>query len=290
MELVDLRVFVSVVENGGITKAANSLNRVPSSVTTRILQLEDSLGIKLFLREGKRLLITSEGRTLYEYALRILQLVREAEHQLKNTELAGLLRLGAMESTAAARLATPLARLYKNYPRIEVELITGSSRSLYEELLSNRLDVALIADAYYDQRFDYLEIFTEELLIIAPEGHRNIQSPIDIQKKVALTFKKGCAYRKRLLDWFKASGSEPERVAELSSYYAILGGISAGMGIGIIPASTLATFSDIHTLSVHKVTPPHGRSVTSLTWRKGMFSANISALQRCLAQPNKKNE
>ncbi len=65
MELSDLKIFTAVVQEGGITRATERLNRVQSNVTTRVRQLEDRLQTKLFDRQGKRLILTPAGRTLH---------------------------------------------------------------------------------------------------------------------------------------------------------------------------------------------------------------------------------
>ena len=66
MELVDLRVFTTVVEEGGIAAAARKLHRVPSSVTTRVQHLEAALGVRLFVRERQRLHLSAEGERLLD--------------------------------------------------------------------------------------------------------------------------------------------------------------------------------------------------------------------------------
>jgi len=75
MDLVDLQVFKSVVDEGGIIKAARKLHRVPSSVTTRIKQLETSMGVTLFHRDRQRLHLSPTGELLLGYAERLIQLV-----------------------------------------------------------------------------------------------------------------------------------------------------------------------------------------------------------------------
>jgi DNA-binding transcriptional LysR family regulator len=72
MDLADLRIFNTVVRAGGITRAAERLHRVQSNVTTRIRQLEQDLGVSLFIREGKRLHLTPAGHLLIDYADRLL--------------------------------------------------------------------------------------------------------------------------------------------------------------------------------------------------------------------------
>ena len=282
IEIVDLKTLIAVVEKGGVTRAAEYLHRVPSGITTRIIQLENVLGVKLFLREGRRLILTPEGQTLYGYALRVVALVEEAEKRVKSSRPGGKFRVGAMESTAAGRLSKPLSALYSKYPQLELELSTGTSRLLYEGLLADDYDVILVSDAPADARLERKEIFVEELLLIAPAGHPPIHEPADIKKKTVLAFRVGCSYRNRLNNWFKAYETEPEQVAELASYHAILGGVAAGMGIGVIPAQLLALFPDRNALTIHKLAAPFSHAVTELIWRRELLSANISAFQACL--------
>src|ERR671924_1491037 len=78
MDLADLHIFRSVVQAGGITRAAEKLNRVQSNVTTRVRQLEAELGVDLFIRNGKRLHLSPAGQLLLDYADRLLDLAREA--------------------------------------------------------------------------------------------------------------------------------------------------------------------------------------------------------------------
>ncbi|MDH3581186.1 MAG: LysR family transcriptional regulator, partial [Hyphomicrobiales bacterium] len=104
MDLSDLHIFRTVVSAGGVTRAAEKLYRVQSNVTTRVRQLEDDLGVELFIREGKRMHISPAGQILLGYANQLLDLAAEARDAVQDATPRGLLRLGAMESTAAVRL------------------------------------------------------------------------------------------------------------------------------------------------------------------------------------------
>ena len=121
MDLAALRIFKAVVEYGGINKAAAKLHRVPSNVTTRVKQLEESLGTKLFVRQSRRLALSQEGRLLLTYADRLLRLSSEAETALRNGKLRGTLRIGALESTSATRLPRILARYHRLYPDVRID-------------------------------------------------------------------------------------------------------------------------------------------------------------------------
>src|SRR3712207_2680284 len=118
---------------GGVTRAAERLHRVQSNVTTRVRQLEDELGVQLFIREGKRLHLSPAGRVLLGYADRLLDLADEARDAVQDARPRGLLRLGAMESTAAVRLPAPLTEFHRRHPEVTLELRTGNPQQLRSE-------------------------------------------------------------------------------------------------------------------------------------------------------------
>ena len=282
MDISQLKTLIALVDTGSITGAARILNRVPSAITIRLQQLEENLGTPLFLREKKSLIATPKGLLLYQYAQQIVALAQEAEHQIKSDQPCGPFRVGALESMAAARLPLPLAQLYATYPAIELELVTGIRDTLYQSLIDGALDVILIGDAPQNSLLNRTLIFDEELVIIAAKAHPEILTPSDTQNATVLVFKEGCSYRDRLLSWYQAFNKTPKRIAEVTSYHAILGGVAAGMGIAITPKSMLEIFPNTDLLSIHPLNTALGRIQIELIWRKNLASANIQALEKCL--------
>ena len=282
MDISQLKTLIALVDTGSITGAARILNRVPSAITIRLQQLEENLGTPLFLREKKSLIATPKGLLLYQYAQQIVALAQEAEHQIKSDQPCGPFRVGALESMAAARLPLPLAQLYATYPAIELELVTGIRDTLYQSLIDGALDVILIGDAPQNSLLNRTLIFDEELVIIAAKAHPEILTPSDTQNATVLVFKEGCSYRDRLLSWYQAFNKTPKRIAEVTSYHAILGGVAAGMGIAITPKSMLEIFPNTDLLSIHPLNTALGRIQIELIWRKELISANIQALEKCL--------
>jgi DNA-binding transcriptional LysR family regulator len=278
MEISDLHIFRSVVHAGGVTRAAEQLHRVQSNVTTRIRQLEQDLGVDLFIREGKRLHLSPAGTLLIDYAERLLTLAQEARDAVHDARPRGLLRLGAMESTASIRLPAPLSAYHQRYPEVKLELRTGNTRGLATELLAGEIDAALLAEPIPDAPFEKVPIFDEELAIVAAAGHAPIKSARDAEQSTVLAFEQGCPHRKRLEDWFAMHNDMPDRIIEMSSYHAMLGCAVAGMGIALLPRSVLSTFPEMKYLSVHPLPRGLDRIQVSLVWRKGARSPNVSAL------------
>jgi DNA-binding transcriptional LysR family regulator len=282
MELSDLTIFRAVVEAGGVSRAAAKLHRVQSNVTTRIRQLEEKLGIALFLREGKRMRLSPAGTILFEHAEKLLALAREAREAVHAGEPRGLLRLGAMESTAAVRLPVPLSRFCRRYPHVELELRAGNPQELTAAVLAGELDAALVAEPPRDERLEGIEVYEEVLVLVAARAVRRIRSAAEASAYTLLAFEPGCWHRRRLEDWLTAAGRLPTRIVEISSYHTLLGCVVAGMGIALIPKGVLATFPDRHLLSVHPLPAGQNTARTLLIWRKGMRSAKIAALAEIL--------
>ncbi|MGD8810883.1 MAG: LysR substrate-binding domain-containing protein, partial [Gammaproteobacteria bacterium] len=220
MDLSDLRIFTAVVEEGGITRAAERLHRVQSNVTTRIRQLEDELGVPLFIREGKRLHLAPSGELLLGYARRMLSLAEETQAALKDAVPRGVFRLGSMESTAAVRLPAPLTAYTERYPEVTLELCTGNPVQLSAAVLSGEVEAALVAEPIADAKFDWIVAFEEEPVVVAAKSHPPIKK--GAVPKTMIVFENGCPHRLRLENWYKSQGEMPERVVELGSYHAML--------------------------------------------------------------------
>ena len=187
-----------------------------SNVTTRIHQLEQDLGVSLFIRQGKRLHLTPAGHLLVDYADRLLALADDARNAVQDSSPRGLFRLGAMESTAAIRLPKTLAEFHRRYPEVTLQLRTGHSPQLASAILAGELDAAVVAEPIAEGQFEKVPAFIEKLVIVAAAGHPPIGKSSAIPRTI-IAFEQGCAYRKRLEDWYAARGAMPEHAIELNS-------------------------------------------------------------------------
>src|SRR6218665_616090 len=122
IELSELHTFGAVVQAGGINKAAIAVHGEQFSITVRVRQLEEKLGVRLFIRAGRTLQLSPGGKVLMGYAERVPDLGQQASEATRNAQPQGVLRLGAMESTAAVRLPQPLGLYHEMYPDVSLEL------------------------------------------------------------------------------------------------------------------------------------------------------------------------
>jgi DNA-binding transcriptional LysR family regulator len=278
MNFADLQVFKSVVDEGGVIKAAHKLHRVPSAVTTRIKQLEASMGVKLFHRDKQRLYLSPAGELLLGYAERLIQLSDEARDAVSGTAPRGVLRLGSLESTAASRLPTILAAFHRRYPDVRLELATGTNDVLLAQLVERKLDAAFIAEPPSTQTLEHVSVFSERLMIISDMSHAPIKRPRDAEDETIIAFPEGCAYRRVLQRWLGADSLAPFRVLEMASYHAIVACVTAGTGIALMPSSVLDTMPHARVLR-HPIAKAQADITTPLVWRRGEVSASALALR-----------
>jgi DNA-binding transcriptional LysR family regulator len=279
MDLVELQIFKTVAEQGGITRAAAALHRVQSNVTTRVKQLEERLGTKLFHRQGRKLVLSAEGRLLLDYAERLLRLSTEAQAAIRSQVLHGQFRLGALESTAAARLPPVLAAYHRAHPGVRLELFTGTSGALVDKVHRGDIEAAFVAEPFAAKNLEMQHVFTEELVLITPRSHGRVSSPKQLEQRVVLAFPAGCSYRRRLESWLGRSSMVAERVMEYGSYHAITACVAAGGGIAVVPRSVLRVVGAENQLGVHALPPQVAKARTMLVWPRGRDSAALAALR-----------
>lgn len=279
MDLVELKIFKTVAEQGGITRAAAALNRVQSNVTTRVKQLEARLGAKLFHRHGRKLVLSSEGKVLLAYADRLLRLSSEAQAAVKGHAPHGVFRLGSLESTAATRLPPVLARYHRAHPAVRLELVTGTSGALADRVLRGEVEAAFVAEPFPGKNLEMQHAFTEELVLITPKTHARVRTPKEIDHRVVLAFTTGCSYRRRLEAWLGRSSVVAERVMEYGSYHAMTACVAAGGGIAVVPKSVLGVVGAESQVAVHALPAQVAKARTLLVWARGHQSAALTALR-----------
>jgi DNA-binding transcriptional LysR family regulator len=282
MDLAALRIFKAVVDEGGVNKAAARLHRVPSNVTTRVKQLEEQLGAKLFAREGRKLKLSAEGKVLLNYAEQLLRLSSEAETALRGGKPRGTLRIGALESTSAARLPPILSRYHLLYPQVGVELVTGTSGTLVSLVHAQEIEAAFVAEPFNAAGLEARSAFREEIVLIVPKSLPRIRSPRDIANLTVIAFASGCSYRRRLEAWLGTAGVHPDRTMEFQSYHTIIACVAAGSGIAVVPRSVIGMAGAARQVNIVRLPAQTANASTQLVWRPAYRSAALEALKKLL--------
>jgi DNA-binding transcriptional LysR family regulator len=193
----------------------------------------------------------------------------------------GTLRIGSLESTAAARLPPILSRYHAVNPAVGLELVTGTSAALVKMVHRGEIEAAFVAEPFPATGLEKDFAFLEELVLITPRSFApDIRSPREVDATTVLAFTTGCSYRRRLETWLGSCNVVPERVMEYGSYHAIVACTAAGSGIAVVPRSVLRTVGAENQVTVHALPAKVAAAKTMLIRRKGQQSAALEALRR----------
>ena len=282
IDLDSLEIFRTVVQEGGIIRAATKLNRVQSNVTTRIKQLEERLGLSLFRRQGRSLVLSPEGELLLSYAQRLFRLADEAENELRTGKPMGVFRIGSLESTAGSRLAPILSRFHKLYPGVVVELVTGTTGALIQRVANFEIEAAFVSEPFTAPGLEKRKVFEEELVLITSKDWDAVTKPSQLSGATLIAFFNGCSYRKRAEEWLGGSGVMPARTLEFASYQAMIACVAAGTGFALVPRSLLVALKAASDVKQHEMPAKIRRNHTHLIWN-GMPSTALARLTALVA-------
>lgn len=272
MNVSDLNLFAAVARYGSITKAARRLNTVQSNVTTRLRLLEEELGVSLFQRHHHGVTLTRSGCELLPYAHQLDVLLQKARRAVSaDGGTRGTLRIGSMETTAAARLPALLRRYVPAHRNVDVAIETGTTRVLIQAVLEYRLDGAFVAGPVEVDELEQTLSFVEELVLVSSPEHKSVPAALQ-QGKVPkmFVFRVGCSYRQKLERFLEGRGLSLVNQLEMGTLEGIIGCVSAGLGITMMPLSVVEPHAKRGEVAVHRLAAADARVETVFITRRDM--------------------
>jgi len=246
MNLNQLRVFYEAAKAGSFTGAAKNLFITQPAVTAQMKTLEDQCNLKLFKKKGRKLFLTDEGSTLYEYVRRIFDYEKEVEGVIEELrELKrGILRLGTSKAYARYIMPFLISGFREAYPHIKVYLDEGSSLDMAHSLLSLKNEVAVIAKVEDDPDITYLPFSQEELLLVLPPQHplgkKRSATVEDLVSEPLIMKELGSGTRKKVNDLFEKRRLAPNVLMETSNTEFIKQLVQRGEGLSFLVRDSVA--------------------------------------------------
>lgn len=272
MDLQALRFFQSVAELGSISKAARELNYAQSNLTFKIQQLETDLNTTLFYRHNKGTTLTDKGKVLLSYSEEVFQLLDEIKEMISDDQTPkGPLVIGSMETTAAVRLPALLSKFHREYPAVDLTLRTGPTEQNVQDVLRYELDGAFVAGPIEHPELTYKTVFEEELVLVTDVFQQSLSSLVEIQNRTILVFRNGCSYRARLEEWLQHEGVIPKKIMEFGTLDGIIGCVSAGLGISLLPRSVVSKNVEEGLIIEHSIPEQFGKVKTIFVYRKDKY-------------------
>lgn len=244
MDLHQLRTFVAVAREGSITRAAEVVHLSQPAVSAHVKELEDALGLSLFERTSRGMVLTGDGQRLLGKAERTLAAHQDLldEAARGRADLSGKLRLGSASNSHHAALGYLLTALAERHPRLEVSLRHGTSAEAVAGLRNGSLDAALYNEpAAPATDLEAVEISRFKTYLVAPAGRFDPAQPPGwaALAEVPWIYPTASACCGRSAEsFFRAHGFRPARIISVDRQALARTLIGSGLGVGLLHADT----------------------------------------------------
>lgn len=244
-DLVDLRVFLAVVEEGNLTHGAQRCNLAPSSVSSRIRELEQSLGTALLERLPRGVVPTPAGIVLAEHARRCVAQLEQMHADLFpfSQGVTGRVILFANNNAISSFLPDDLGRFFKIHPSVRITLEERNSNNIIAAVVESRADVGVVAIETEHPLLEFHPYRSDELVLLVP-----MDSPLRNETAVRfadclnypfISLLQGAAIHTYLINHAAALGARLDVRVQVSGYRAIARLVASGAGIGVVPRSAI---------------------------------------------------
>lgn len=283
MELTQLEFFVSVIEEGSFSKAADRVFRTQPAVSIAVRRLEEEIGAPLLDRAQKTPTLTEAGRIVYDYAQRIIALRDQAlgtVAELRALER-GRVRIGANESTSLYFLPEIILAFRERHPKVKVEIFRHISERLPREVLDRNVDFALMASEPSDRDIEAFPVLKDELVLIMSPKHplarRDSVAVKELGGESFLAHNVKTASRLKVIETFAKYHTPLNITLELATVETIKRFVQKKIGLAFVPRMCVSEELERGTLAT---IPVRGLTYNRTIWaahRRGVTFSHAAA-------------
>jgi LysR family transcriptional regulator for metE and metH len=240
LEVRHLSLVHEIASTGSVTRAAERLHLTQSALSHQLRDIESRLGLQLFLRLGKRMVLTPPGERVLGAATRVLAEITRTEDDLRlmSQNGKGVLRLCTQCNTGYHWLPPLLQSFHRKYPGIDVQIMVNATDRPIEALLEGQIDLAVVTSDVADARLTVSPLFEDELVAVVPPSHpfakRTSVEPDDFAEEHVIMYKAERTNSSMFTRVFGPAAVEPARVSQVPLTEAILELVKAGLGISVM--------------------------------------------------------
>ena len=251
-----LKNFLAITRHKSVAAAAREIGLTAAAAGQQIQQLEKEIGLELFDRTKRSLILNTHGRSLIEPIQEIVARY-EALRSNMQSNLSGTIVLGALVSSLMGAFGKTLNEIKHNYPELEIKLIAGLSSNFLDQLLEGTLDAAIVTESPYTlpQSLQWTELYKEPMILIYPN---TISSRKKDLKNIApnlpfIRFERN-TWTGHLVDQtIKSNKLSIQDGMELNSVEAIIELVRQGLGYSIVPQLANISWSNDRQLRIEEL-------------------------------------
>jgi DNA-binding transcriptional LysR family regulator len=254
MDFSQLRAFVTVADEGNLTRAAERLHLTQPAVTLQLKSLQKNLGIQLFTRTASGMVLTTDGVKLLPFAQRVLASVSEFRQGVAslNSVLSGTLSIGTILDPEFIRLGAFLKRLVENHPKLSTRLQHGMSGTVAQQIRSGALDTGFYIGSP-GKEFDCRVLTPFNYLVLAPQGWKNQvggRGWTELAKLPWIWTPPESAHSRLLAKMFPPHRGLPHKVAMVDQEASMLDLVKSGVGLALVRESIAMHEAHTHGLVI----------------------------------------
>src|SRR5215475_13858942 len=245
MQIESLKVFCDLAETESFTKAAQINGVTQSAVSQQISSLERQFKSLLIERSKKKFRLTREGQMLYEFSKQIIQTYDSLHSKLQelNDIISGTIRVATIYSIGLHDLPPYIKKFLKSYPTVNVHVEYRRANEVYDDVLSNIVDLGLVAYPTPDSKLEVVPLRKDALFLTCHPQH-----PLAKLKSIKLkalnglkfiNFEKDIPTRKALDKMFKDQGVSVNNVMEFDNVETVKRAVEIDSGVAILPEETI---------------------------------------------------
>jgi LysR family transcriptional regulator for metE and metH len=255
LEIRHLRLVAAIADAGGMTRAASRLYLTQSALSHQLKDIESRLGSPLFLRIGRRMVLTNAGERVLASARMVIGELERVEADVKaerDDGPSGLLRIATECYTCYHWLPGVLTSFRQRWPRVEVRIVAEATRRPMMALAAGELDVAVVSSPVGEshknasRKFGHTPLFEDELKVIVPSDHplakREYACAADFAGEQLLLYNVRDEDSTLLSEILKPAGVRPGSVARVELTEAIIEMVKAGLGISVLAGWAAAPY------------------------------------------------
>ncbi|MGC9163826.1 MAG: LysR family transcriptional regulator [Thiomonas sp.] len=246
MELRQLRYFVTIAEQGSFSRAAERLHVSQPPLSTQIKALEDELGVRLLLRSNRGVMLTPAGEAFHADARAILDQIEQAVARAQRTHRgeAGLLRIGFVSIADFGILPPTLKTFRTRFAQVDVQLHELTTDAQIRGLYAAELDLGIGLAPVDEPGLRFTSLLHEPLILAAPTDHPALQTPgaVDLRALSKEPFivpprAIGPGLYDLTISLCRGAGFVPRITQHARQMQTVIGLVSSGMGVALVPAS-----------------------------------------------------
>ncbi|OMP68437.1 LysR family transcriptional regulator [Domibacillus epiphyticus] len=186
MDLKNVHTFITIAREMSFAQASHILQLSQPSVTARIQTLEQELGKSLFVRSKRAIKLTKEGEAFLPYALKLMEIESVVKEKLSslNEKMEGKVTIGATALWSVYVLPAILGNILKNYPGIELKMMTGNSVQITEMLLQDQIDIGLVSSKVKKPEVKQYHLSACELSVVCSPEHSFADREVDMAELI----------------------------------------------------------------------------------------------------------